>query len=257
MSETANRTKTVVKYVVYTDGACKNNHCSAHETQRKRMAGSAFVALEKVAHVDRVLSDIFEQRKCSGADLAHWRTLLVQAQAPFVGAACRDVPLPLPVTPPNKVSNNRAELHALNSALAHFLAHRDAQNVAIQMDICIKVDSEYVMKVFGGAKQWQQNKFRLASGMAVSNADYVQEMLLYLTALRALGHIVFVEHVPAHLTEDKCCNSFHTWVDWFGNDVADRLSNVAAGAQSDVNYSGSSSGSRSGATKGKKRKRKS
>jgi len=240
MSTVHKRCKKIAEYVAYTDGACKNNnrHDNAVPSKSIRSAGCGFVIFKKNEHIDAALTDICVMRKSSTNSLSHHRRQLANGLAPFVGSICCAVPLPTPVDLPHKVSNNRAELYAFNCVLSHFLASHEARlNSGISLSITIKTDSEYVLKVFSGARSWQHNRYKLQSGTVAKNVDYVKEMLKFVDALQMLGHTLTVLHVPAHQQEIDCdTNDTTKWIDWFGNDVADRLSNVATGIVDDINY---------------------
>lgn len=222
-----------VTFLVYTDGACKDNNSNNPAVVRR--AGSALVAFCQNAQANDALLAVFNEY-CTGgaATLARWRTCLMNGGEPFSEsvAVCRAITLPISAQKP---SNNRAELYAFNSALAHFLA-LSATLGDSRIDLEIHVDSTYVMTVFRNADRWKRNGWRQASGGTACNIDYVDEMLLYADAFRNDGHTISVHHVAAHSKPGDVPKDFVAWRDWFGNDLADRISNVAAGAEADVNY---------------------
>ena len=143
------------------------------------------------------------------------------------------VPLSEKIEPPNKFSNNRAELEAFNGVLAHVLLFAEKEKKRIS--ITIKVDSEYVIKVFNGAWNWRNNDWKLASGTIAANIDYANETICFTEALKRRNHTIKVVHVAAHQTEPKK-DIKEKWIDWFYNDFADRLSNLAAQVETDINY---------------------
>jgi len=223
-------------HIVYTDGACKNNNSSADDTTTVRKAGSGIVVFDRLAHeaLHCVHRDYVEHG--SSASLPRWRTALLTRQSPFSTVVCRHIPLRAPPPPPNKISNNRAELDALVSALAHFVALAPATCATPQLYIDIRVDSKYVITTYNNARQWRANGWKLASGTVACNVDQAEEMLLYCDALRDAGHTVTLTHVPAHTDVKDVPRDFDGWCRWFGNDMADRLTNIAAGVETDINY---------------------
>jgi ribonuclease HI len=168
------------------------------------------------------------------ASLSKWRTAIVQQQVPFAEVICRANTVPVPA-PPNKVTNNRAELQALVSTLARFVAQQSASTLAIQ----IFADSKYAITVYNNAQEWRNNGWKLKSGTVACNIDQAEELLLYSDALKNAGHIVQVEHVAAHSATAP--TELEPWRRWFGNDLADRLTNIGAGAETDINYGNSKS----------------
>lgn len=214
-------TKKVFLYA-FTDGACKNNNLAASKGGRK--AGSGIFIVDQ--NQQDVLRDIVE-RRCTSVSNADMRTMLMADESTVCRAVCPPLTSEFP-TP----SNNRAELYAFNSVLAHVIARQHTSAV----HLCIGVDSKYVMTVYQNARTWQNDGFILQSSRSVAaNLDYVKEMLMYLDVLESSQFDITVKHVGAHQTEDKDA-PFEIWFDWFGNDMADRLSNVATGVTSNINY---------------------
>lgn len=222
--------KNSISLVAYADGACKNNNSLV----KKRLGGCGFIIAEEN---DNYLMDQYVRKEKK--DIASLRNEILKNKQ----FTCRAVPLCEQIEPPNKFSNNRAELEALNGVLAHILQRAETESK--QIHLTIKLDSEYVIKVFNNANQWQKNDWKLSSGTTAANIDYAKQTIVYTEALRRRNHVVSVQHVMAHQSEPNLEESKEKWLDWFYNDFADRLSNIAAQTQTDINY----------ATTSKKRKR--
>lgn len=215
----------VRRFVAYTDGACKGNNL---KDQQQQLAGSGIVIFTS-RHLD-VLEDIFERRHGSKTT-AYWRKMVVDRTDPFQGAVTRSICIPA-TKKTQKLTNNRAELYAFNGVLAYFLAIESEET----LHITIKVDSKYVKTTFENAPKWSENNFKTTAGTLVKNLDYVKEMLLYIDALKSFGACIETVHVPAHKNEKIASKCSQEWIDWFGNDMADRLSNIGTGIVSDINY---------------------
>lgn len=207
----------IIKLIAFADGACKNNNSHSVE----RAAGSGYIIFPD----DRKLTDeiLFDEKN---ATLSALRSKIIQNTNFICIASC----LKGPVDPPNKQSNNRAELHAFNGVLARCLLLGKQK-----ISIIIKPDSEYVIKVFYGANNWRKNEWKLASGTIAANIDLASEMLSYLESLQRAGHEVKVQHVDAHQTEPNKQDR-DKWFNWFFNNFADRLSNIGSGEETDINY---------------------
>jgi len=198
--------------VVFTDGACKNNNST---DLLKRAAGSGLLILD-------------------AADVEHFRTLYdtksnwrLDKQCEKLRAArpqyyiARNIPLS---DYPDKVTNNIAELLAFNVALEtiHAMSPRPTT-------VDIVPDSKYVINVFNGAEKWQRNSWRTAwKNAPVKNIPLVKQTLVLIGKMRDAGVQINLRHVKAHRKEYQLVeNTFSEWFDWFGNHVADWLSNIA------------------------------
>ena len=199
--------------VVFTDGACKNNNST---DLLKRAAGSGLLILD-------------------AADVEHFRTLYdtksnwrLDKQCEKLRAArpqyyiARNIPLS---DYPDKVTNNIAELLAFNVALEtiHAMSPRPTT-------VDIVPDSKYVINVFNGAEKWQRNSWRTAwKNAPVKNIPLVKQTLVLIGKMRDAGVQINLRHVKAHRKEYQLVeNTFSEWFDWFGNYVADWLSNIGA-----------------------------
>lgn len=216
-----------ITHIAYADGACKDNHIDASKVNRR--AGSAIVVFPNSTEILLAIQSAFNDYNNS-KNIDKWRTAIMTRDGDFIGTLSRAIPLPQPVAEPNKVSNNRAELHALNCVLAHFTSLNEPVHGVIY------VDSQYVIKVFENSEKWKKNNWTLSSGTKACNIDYVLEMLDYVALLKSRGNTVTINHVPAHTKEKDIPKDFAGWCHWFGNDFVDRLSNVAAGVEQDINY---------------------
>jgi len=208
----------ITEIVAYADGACKNNNSHT----KKRLGGCGFVIMAKN-------STILDQFFANKISLNALRTAMLKSS----DFTCMAVPMCEKIELPNKFSNNRAELEAFNGVLAHVLqsGHIEQKKIALT----IKLDSEYVIKVFNGAWSWRKNGWKISSGTVAANIDYIIEMIAFVEALKRRGHMITVCHVMAHQTEPSK-DVQQKWLDWFFNDFADRLSNIAAQVETDINY---------------------
>ena len=207
----------VFHIVAYADGACKNNNSHSE----KRLGGCGLIIQFRESKL------IDEHLASHDSNICTLRSEMLKTKD-FV---CVANPLSPKIEPPNKFSNNRAELEAFNGVLARFVL----MDTDEKLTLTIKTDSEYVIKVFNGAWKWKENDWKLASGTVAANIDYILELITFVDVLRKRGNTVKVKHVPAHQQQPDKKNK-EIWLDWFFNDFADRLSNIGAGVESDINY---------------------
>ena len=210
-----------ISLVAYADGACKNNNSYV----KRRLGGCGFIIVQE--NDNNLIENYVKKDK---KEVALLRNEILKSSE-FI---CRAVPLCEKIEPPNKFSNNRAELEAFNGVLAQVLSL--AEKETKQFFLTIKLDSEYVIKVFHNASQWQKNDWRLSSGTIAANIDYAKQTIAFTEALKRRNHIIVVKHVMAHQSEPQLKDNKEKWLDWFYNDFADRLSNIAAQTQTDINY---------------------
>lgn len=126
-------------------------------------------------------------------------------------------------------TNNRAELLAVVRAMELLLDNRLA--VTAGERVTIVNDSKYVNQAATDwlPRLWRANNYRKASGEQVENFDLVLRLDELLKRVeREKRYTIEWARVNSHQKEpaDK---SGARWRDWFGNDRADRLANLASG----------------------------
>lgn len=115
--------------------------------------------------------------------------------------------------PAETVTNNRAEL----SAFIYVLKHNKKKK------LLVITDSIYNFNCFNGVKQWKNNGWKLSSGKPATNVDLLKKLYKRLKERNWSG--VTLKKVDAHQKNPGKSNPGYE--DWYGNDMADRLSKMA------------------------------
>lgn len=136
-----------------------------------------------------------------------------------------NVSVPLPPTDGFKLSNNRAEMMAAIHVLQTIVADRALR----ERRVMVHTDSNLVLQTVTVwlPTLWRSNDYTSASGKPVANMDLVRRLD---SLLLQVGDAVTWCKVEAHCEEPHGLE--HTdrrWLDWYGNDQADRLANAACG----------------------------
>lgn len=230
MSSTAERTnpsddknglRNVVDQRIYVDGGCKNNNI---RDVSKRCAGyGIFVDLRVVSLPSRT-EPIVDGSNPNSLPLPTQDDVDREILQPVSFVSEK-----LPVNAQYPLSNNRAEILAVVRALELLFGNRF--RIARGTSVTIVNDSKYTYDIVTDwlPNRWRANNFKRTDGGDVLNIDLVRrldELLLRLEREKPFD--VRWQRLNSHQKEpgDK---SSQEWRDWFGNDRADKLADLACG----------------------------
>lgn len=195
---------------IYVDGACTNNHIQ--DVSQRRAGFGIYVDSARTPSS----GDSFTPSE-SDVD----RTLPAKN--------CYFASEKLPPHADYAPTNNRAELLAVVRAMELLLGGQLA--VADGERVTIVNDSKYVHQAATDwlPRLWRANNYRKASGEQVENVDLVLRLDGLLKRVERENRFqIEWARVNSHQKEPADKTSAR-WRDWFGNDRADRLANLASG----------------------------
>ena len=206
-------------YRIYIDGACKNNNRPIEE----RYAGYG-IYVDRLTDAEPQPFDLVDNDVDSQLNANNNTNNTSAATVAADANALRSVSETCVCSGP---TNNRAELMAAIRCLellvdGRFGATRDSR-VTIVNDSKLVYDSvtDFLPRI------WRPNNYRRENGAPVANGDLVRRLdAAVLNAQRSGWRNVHWQHMNSHRQQPKDRSS-NEWCDWFGNDQADRLANLA------------------------------
>jgi ribonuclease HI len=117
------------------------------------------------------------------------------------------------------ITNNRCELYAFIKCFTLILAddYFNDKNIIIKSDskLCINIITKWLAL-------WKKNGFKTSNKEDVKNQDLLYELDILLQLLKKNKISYSICYTPAH-TKEPLNKSSEEWLDWHGNDKADKL----------------------------------
>ena len=199
-------------YYIFVDGACTNNNLK--DTTKRRAGYGIFLDDGK-----EVIPGCAESVPCE-ADVD--RQLPEREKCFFISEKLAHSDL----YPP---TNNRAEILAAVRALELLLSNRFP--IPLKAHVVFINDSKYVHSAVTDwlPRLWRPNNYCKSDGAEVLNVDLIRRLDSAVLRLDAeQSYRVEWRRVNSHQEEPKDRTSA-AWKNWYGNDRADRLANLACG----------------------------